>query len=154
MGKIMLNGKQYGVGGIEKAKDISYDNTSSGMSATNVQGALDEVKAGLNNFTLQISVLTPVKTMTVGSQNWVAKYGRVVFGTIIFSTTTTSTQNTVMFRTPYPLRYPTCLIIRADGGGTYLMGTTTENSNELIAMYGDGIPAGVYRVSFTYLTTL
>ena len=50
MGKIMLNGKQYGVGGIEKAKDISYDNTSSGMSATNVQGALDEVKAGLSSF--------------------------------------------------------------------------------------------------------
>lgn len=49
MGKIMMNGVQYGVGGIEKAKDISYDNTSSGMTATNVQGALDEVKAGLND---------------------------------------------------------------------------------------------------------
>lgn len=49
MGKIMMNGIQYGVGGIEKAKDISYDNTSSGMSATNVQGALDEVKSGLTD---------------------------------------------------------------------------------------------------------
>lgn len=47
MGKIMLNGKQYGVGGIERAEDISYDNTQSGMSATNVQGALDEIKSGL-----------------------------------------------------------------------------------------------------------
>lgn len=56
MGKIMMNGKQYGVGGIEKAKDISYDNTQSGMSATNVQGALDEVKAGLTS--LDLSKLT------------------------------------------------------------------------------------------------
>lgn len=54
MGKIMLNGKQYGVGGIEKAKDISYDNTQSGMSATNVQGALDEVKAGLTKLPLPV----------------------------------------------------------------------------------------------------
>lgn len=50
-----MNGKQYGVGGIEKAKDISYDNTQSGMSATNVQGALDEVKAGLANLNSNLS---------------------------------------------------------------------------------------------------
>lgn len=119
-----------------------------------LKASVDTLNNELSNFTLQTSVLTPVKTMTVGSQNRVSKYGRIVFGTIIFSTETTSSQNTVMFRTPYPLRYPTVIIIRADGGKTYLMGTTTENSDELTALYGDGIPAGVYRASFTYLTTL
>ena len=64
MGKIMLNGKQYGVGGIEKAKDISYDNTSSGMSATNVQGALDEVKAGLKF----VKIHSGVQNITAASQ--------------------------------------------------------------------------------------
>lgn len=49
MGKIMLNGIQYGVGGIEQAKDISYDNTESGATATDVQGALDELNNGLTN---------------------------------------------------------------------------------------------------------
>ena len=47
MGKIMKDGIQYGVGGIQKAEGITYDNTDSGMTATNVQGALDELNNGL-----------------------------------------------------------------------------------------------------------
>jgi hypothetical protein len=49
MGKIMLNGKQYGVGGLNNAEDVSYDNTSSGMTATNVQDAVDELNTGLTS---------------------------------------------------------------------------------------------------------
>lgn len=58
MGKIMLNGIQYGVGGIEQAKDISYDNTESGATATDVQGALDELNAGLMGEFTQIGTAT------------------------------------------------------------------------------------------------
>lgn len=47
MGIIMKDGHQYGIGGIERAEDVSYDNTESGMTATDVQGALDELSAGL-----------------------------------------------------------------------------------------------------------
>ena len=47
MGKIMKDGIQYGVGGIQKAEGITYDNTDSGMTATNVQGAIDELNNGL-----------------------------------------------------------------------------------------------------------
>ncbi len=47
MGKIMKDGIQYGVGGIQKAESITYDNTDSGMTATNVQGAVDELNNGL-----------------------------------------------------------------------------------------------------------
>lgn len=56
MGKIMMNGNQYGVGGINTAEDVSYDNTSSGMTATNVQGALDELSNGLMPTTVPLSV--------------------------------------------------------------------------------------------------
>lgn len=50
MGIIMKDGYQYGVGGIEQADDISYDNTQSGLTATNVQEAVDELNAGLMMF--------------------------------------------------------------------------------------------------------
>lgn len=47
MGIIMKDGRQYGVGGITPAENVTYDNTESGMTATDVQGALDELKNGL-----------------------------------------------------------------------------------------------------------
>lgn len=46
MGKIMLNGKQYGVGGITDADDVKYTDSQT------VKGALDELKSGLNNLFL------------------------------------------------------------------------------------------------------
>lgn len=42
MGKIMLNGRQYGVGGIADASDVKY-------GSTNVESALDDVNIGLTN---------------------------------------------------------------------------------------------------------
>lgn len=49
MGKIMKDGIQYGVGGIQKAESITYDNTDSGMTATNVQGAVDEQASAISD---------------------------------------------------------------------------------------------------------
>ena len=66
MGKIMKDGIQYGVGGIQKAEGITYDNTDSGMTATNVQGAIDELNSNLT-----------VQTGTDGSVTWY-KFGNVV----------------------------------------------------------------------------
>ena len=48
----MKDGHQYGIGGIGWAENVSYDNTESGMTATDVQGALDELNAGLFNMDL------------------------------------------------------------------------------------------------------
>ena len=47
MGKIMMNGKQYGVGGITDASDVKY------TSSQTVKGALDELNAGLSNLQWQ-----------------------------------------------------------------------------------------------------
>lgn len=52
------------------AEDISYDNTSSGMTATNVQDAIDETNASLVNL---IIVKTFTKSYSVGAKsgyNW------------------------------------------------------------------------------------
>lgn len=63
MGKIMKDGQQYGVGGIQKAESITYDNTASGMTATNVQSAVDTLNAGLTN------VQGAVNTLNAGLTN-------------------------------------------------------------------------------------
>ena len=42
MGKIMLNGRQYGVGGITDASDIKY-------GSTDVESALNDLNTGLSN---------------------------------------------------------------------------------------------------------
>lgn len=47
MGRIMMNGIQYGTGRRPTAEGVTYDNAESGMTATNVQGALDELSNGL-----------------------------------------------------------------------------------------------------------
>ena len=80
MGKIMMNGVQYGVGGITDASDVKYDNTQSGMTATNVQGAVDELQSGLmksalidkdgtvttsSGGTANISAIVPYRTVPV-----------------------------------------------------------------------------------------
>lgn len=38
----------YGAGGASSAEDVSYDNTTSGLEADNVQDAIDEVNAGVD----------------------------------------------------------------------------------------------------------
>lgn len=86
MGKIMKDGIQYGVGGIQKAESITYDNTASGMTATNVQGALDELNKGLSDVS-KVELISSQLTH-VSAASWeasVVKYGRVLVGNIIFS---------------------------------------------------------------------
>lgn len=49
MGRIMMNGIQYGTGGRPTAEGVTYDNAESGMTAKNVQEAVDELNNGLMN---------------------------------------------------------------------------------------------------------
>lgn len=65
MGKSMLNGVCYGS---DSATDINYDNTSSGMSATNTQDAIDELNESLsNNITTVNNSVTTLKN-SLGTQ--------------------------------------------------------------------------------------
>lgn len=47
MGRIMMNGIQYGTGRRPTAEGVTYDNAESGMTAKNVQEAVDELNNGL-----------------------------------------------------------------------------------------------------------
>ena len=84
MGKIMLNGKQYGVGGITDADDVKY------TSSQTVKGALDKLNAGLTYTSETIN--------STYAQGIIFKWGRVVTvvinngdqGTIAANTTLTT----------------------------------------------------------------
>ena len=109
---------------------------------------VDELK------TVSQSTLTKVKAdLTFGSQNRVYRYGRIVFVTVVFSTSTNASQNDVLFTTPHGIRYPVVANIRNDNGSIYLIGTDEELTSNIKALYGSGLPAGVYRGTFTYLAT-
>lgn len=53
MGTIMYNGKKYS-GSFDKAVNVSYDNSSSGLNAGSVQGAIDEVSAETDELNLNM----------------------------------------------------------------------------------------------------
>ena len=61
MGKIMLNGKQYGVGGITDAEDVKYGNTT--VDAALDQNASD-ISANATEINTLKSGLTDLKTAT------------------------------------------------------------------------------------------
>lgn len=67
MGKIMLNGKQYGVGGITDADDIKYTDSQT------VKGALDEVKNDLTNQFREVSVSFNDSTIPASATFEIAK---------------------------------------------------------------------------------
>ena len=107
-----------------------------------------------NALTLTRSGLTKVSsTVTVGSLNNVVKYGRIVHVSIVFSTSQAAAGDTILFTTPYQIRFPFIASIRKDLGGEYLIGTTSEDTPNIRALYGEGLPAGTYRGSFVYITT-
>lgn len=57
MPKIIKNGVTY-IGTSDNAAAVSYDNTSSGLTATNVQGAIDEVAEAVDGLSA-VSSFTP-----------------------------------------------------------------------------------------------
>lgn len=106
-----------------------------------------------DQFTLATGAFTAANNTVIGSRNMLAKYGRVVFATVVFQIPTAVTENTEILVTPYQIRYPIIINARKDGGGVSLIGTTTDNNVNIRALYGEGLSAGTYRVSFVYLTT-
>lgn len=58
MGQIISNGIIYSGGGSQKASDVSYNNTESGLEATDVQGAIDELNTDLGGFSFYPEKLT------------------------------------------------------------------------------------------------
>lgn len=107
-----------------------------------------------NSLTVVRSVLTKVpSTVTIGSVNDAIKYGRIVQVSIVFALSQAAAGDTILFTTPYQIRFPFIASIRKDLGGEYLIGATGEDTPNIRALYGEGLPAGTYRGSFIYITT-
>lgn len=124
------------------------------MALNDAIGTVNSNLSTLNDqFTLATGAFTAANNTVIGSRNMLAKYGRVVFATVVFQIPTAVTENTEILVTPYQVRYPIIVNARRDGGGVSLIGTTTDNNVNIRALYGEGLPAGTYRVSFVYLTT-
>lgn len=54
----------------QDAADITYDNTTSGMTATNVKAALDELKSGANTLSNSVTSLTTALNGKIVKQEW------------------------------------------------------------------------------------
>lgn len=103
--KVMSEVGQGGGGSVD-ADDVSYNNTSSGLSATNVQGAIDEVKSLIpsivSNTEVQRGTLTAGLTsitltfteQTIGANTLIDWY---VSDPLVNPTAITTTSNTVVF---------------------------------------------------------
>ena len=65
MGKIIQNGITYSGGSSDSAVNIKYNNSSSGISSTNVQGAIDKIANQLNGYS--VMVLSETEYANLGS---------------------------------------------------------------------------------------
>lgn len=118
---------------------------------SNVNTAVVEM---YNALTLTRSSLTGIpSTLTIGSMNIVLKYGRIVVVNIVFALSASAAGDTILFTTPYQIRFPFIGTVRKDLGGEYLIGTTNEDTPNIRVLYGEALPAGTYRGSFVYITT-
>lgn len=109
------------------AGNIAYDNTTSGITANKVQGAIDELKSGLTNKNLITST-----TNTIGG--YYTEIGNVVIATGYFDPTD-ATSEQVKTNLPQP-----------NGGFPILWRDATNgNSGEAFVAYENGTYIGTYN---------
>lgn len=137
------------------ASDISYNNTTSGLSATNVQTAIDENAADITEIKSNLTHLTSSCTsannnVTIGSINTVARSVDVVQVSLVFTTASQIATNTNIIKMPYKALCDSVIPIRADSGTLFLLALTA--GSEYISVYGTAaLGAGNFRGSFTYI---
>lgn len=72
MAKIIKNGVTYSDTGAMVASGVTYNNTSSGLSATNAQSAIDETVSNLDTVSSKVDNLVAVtKEYTLSASNWI-----------------------------------------------------------------------------------
>lgn len=71
-----------GGSGAKTADKIDYDNTTSGMTAENVQAALDELKTGQNNLATGLAGKAPA--YTYGTEDLTEGVSELATGTLYF----------------------------------------------------------------------
>lgn len=149
MGRIMMNGIQYGTGGRPTAEGVTYDNAESGMTATNVQGALDELSNDLTIESMSYSY--------AGGTVYFKRVGNVKTVYLQIDPSSTISVGTTWFTLPEQFRpIPangnnivdfTCFQTSGTFSGILrLNGNTGGVTNEFIAF-----KTGAVRSTFTYI---
>lgn len=137
------------------ASTTSYDNTVSGLTATDVQDAIDENAADITEIKSNLTHLTSSCTsansnVTIGSVNTVARSVDVVQVSLVFTTASQIATNTNIIKMPYKALCDSVIPIRADSGTLFLL--TLTAGSEYISVYGTAaLGAGNFRGSFTYI---
>lgn len=153
MGRIMMNGIQYGTGGRPTAEGVTYDNAESGMTAKNVQGALDELSNGL---TTQTGTFTKVssKISSVEFARYV-KWGKVCVANVNFTVGTAITNNTETLFTGLPAAavYKRFFAMQVQSKTGVYARLEVNTSGEIRNAYTNGnISTGQYEGVITYIT--
>lgn len=153
MGRIMMNGIQYGTGGRPTAEGVTYDNAESGMTAKNVQGALDELSTGL---TTQTGTFTKVssKISSVEFAKYV-KWGKVCVANVNFTvgTAITGTTETLFTGLPAAAVYKRFFAMQVQSKTGVYARLEVNTSGEIRNAYTSGnISTGQYEGVITYIT--
>ena len=86
MAKIIKNGTTFSDTGAMVASGVTYNNTSSGLSAVNAQGAIDEVSAKVDN------LVSLTKSYNIAPSDWSASKTYTITDDLITTGTNESTQ--------------------------------------------------------------
>lgn len=148
MSKIMYKDKQI-LGCISDAKYAAYDNTGTGLSATNAQDAITELNGKLN----QDADLTLVNCVSWSSDNSISKIGNRVFVTIGVQITSEQSSGSLIITNIAKTYYPKNVYVRANATG----GTSGNNHNIYINKSNGTIILNpsterYYSASFSYLS--
>lgn len=150
MAKIMYKGKEYS-GVPTSAENIAYDNSESGLSATNVQSAIDEVNDKTKVEKITLSITTSAGTLVSADAYKVGNVVRVMLvGKNTSAVSVGSNVITGKFNNYLPI-----LGERGIGvsGSCFVMGYVNPNGNFALRVMVGTLSANTDAgVSFTYLT--
>lgn len=137
------------------ASEIPYDNTSSGMTATDVQAAVTELNSSLNDLdTIVDNILDPTETV-ISSTNWdlrVSRLGRLVMlrGIVKYTGTADVTINGIPTPTDTLTSNHSCAV-RSQSDGKHIMIGVFGNQ---ISFYQSGAVTNTwYQLNTVYRTT-
>lgn len=112
-----------GGGGGTSADDVSYDNTSSGLTATNVQDAIDEVVTDVGNLSTEMDDKHTSTTLAVSLTGW--------------ATDTTSQSGTTLYKKQISLTsvYVESPSVDIGAGTGYVLPTSAEQESYNLIQY-------------------
>lgn len=150
MSKIMYKDKQI-LGCISDAKYAAYDNTGTGLSATNAQDAITELNGKLSNFENDSDLSLANCASWGNTDNTITKIGNRVFITFGVQITAEQSSGSLIIGRIAKVYYPKTAYVRANAadsdGGNHML--YIDKSNGIIMLYVS--TERYYSASFSYI---